>query len=128
MSSDVMEKSYGAAHPDWGAPFNGSPYWTPSESQLDELDSLLPSFLETAETYQQGSIKLDRYRRQYMGYTSSQKGKMIYVNAFCNKHSRSDSQLEQQFLHVDDGGICYWRVSYHVNEKKFSEFSVNGEA
>ena len=112
---------------------NGPPYWTPSPAQIAELEERLPDFLSSAEVKRDRvaariSAKINRYWRQYFGVSSSQGRKLILVNAFCDSWGKSEAELNQQVIIVDDGGECYFQVSFDPEKQTFSGFSVNGEA
>jgi hypothetical protein len=105
------------------------PYWTPSESQVLELEQRLPDFLKSSKEPRANLIpsKLGKYKRQYYGFTAHGK-KHIFLNAFCSSVFYPSDYWKSHFVLVMDGGECYFQAIYDPAEKQFTSVWVNGYA
>jgi hypothetical protein len=104
------------------------PFWTPTESQVRDLEQRLPDFLKASTEPRANLIqpKLAGYKRQYFGFTIVGT-RQILLNAFCDAGGPKD-YWRSQVVFVLDGGECYFQVSYDPATKSFTSFSINGEA
>jgi hypothetical protein len=71
-------------------------------------------------------IDLNNYKRQYVAYTNSKKQKEVWVNCFCQNSDNDD--WKSKIIEVRDGGNCYFNLKIIINQKIYTEFSVNGRA
>lgn len=71
------------------------------------------------------SVKFKPRKMYTYQYTSKNKNR-IYINALCNTWNRKN--LNKELLLVRDGGSCYFKIYYNLNNKQFSELYVNGDA
>jgi len=124
-------------------------YWTPSPTDVAEMESRLRSALlrqRDADDRLQGRSKgaardvhtfrshhigqilehLAAYRRQYVGIVV-QGEKRFLVNCFPGDPLQHPS-WRQQFVDVDDGGVDYWRIQYQIDRKRFLEVDINSDA
>jgi hypothetical protein len=101
------------------------PYWTPSQEQIDRLETKLPTYVKEQSKHhsRHPKIEISKYKRQYFGYSLNGK-KVIYVNAFCH----ALDYWEKVFVAVKDGGQCFFQATFDPESDKFVSFSVNGEA
>ena len=105
-----------------------SSYWTPSESEVRDLEAELPAFLSTHwPTKRRPHMPLQEYRRQYFGVQHSG-SKLIYVNAFCKGSWSQFPEWETRRVVVVDGDICFFQVFYNPSTHKFEDLSVNSWA
>ena len=104
------------------------PFWTPTESQVRDLEQRLPDFLKSSTEPRANLIqpKLAGYKRQYFGFTIVGK-RQILLNAFCDAGGPKD-YWRSQVVFVLDGGECYFQASYDPATKSFTSLSINGEA
>lgn len=93
--------------------------WEPTEAEVDDLLTALPA---TASKHI--SKDLDEYHAQFVGIGEST-GKRIFGNFFCDDASK-DWKTEP--VVVQDGGDCFFQVSYDPDTGDFGGFFVNGEA
>lgn len=71
-------------------------------------------------------IDLKNYKRQYVAYTNSKKQKEVWVNCFCQ--NSDNDEWKSKIIEVRDGGNCYFNLKIIINQKIYTEFSVNGRA
>lgn len=101
-------------------------FWAPTISQVQELESLLPRYLELHSPSGDKPIrKVFKYERQYLGVTKEHR-KLIYLNAFCNPSEFP--QWKKEMVCVKDGGSCYFQVYFDPVRKEFIHLRYNGQA
>jgi hypothetical protein len=106
-----------------GAP----PFWTPTDDQVQELESLLPKYLKSYPPIDDEAVgNCFEYGHQYFGVTKNGR-RLIYLNAFC-KPSRFDPRWQKEMIVVRDGGSCYFQVYFDPAEKEFINLRYNGQA
>lgn len=103
--------------------------WTPSESEVAQLEMGLPAFLRTAEDpwLRPDPPIWERapdYLRQYLGIVEDGE-QIIYANFFC---SAEDIDWHNEVVFVQDGGDCYFQVKYNPGTGEFFDLMVNGES
>ena len=64
----------------------------------------------------------DKYTYQYKAVNNQE----IYINALCDTFG--EKSLHKEFVMVDDGGSCFFQISYNIKTGQFSKLQVNGEA
>jgi hypothetical protein len=108
-------------------------YWTPIEADIQAMEAALPAFL-LAEEQREGSLiqqraaegmyqQLDRYTRQYVGVNAGGE-KLIWGNYFCHH----GGEWQETLVLVEDGGACYFSVTFNPATGEFSNLDINGEA
>jgi hypothetical protein len=102
--------------------------WFPTETEIAALEQNLPAYLQTASAVTRGVgedfiNRLPEYKRQYAGFIQDGR-RLILVNASCAE----DLDWATQPLIVQDGGDCFFRVTYEPESGSFEHFEVNGEA
>jgi hypothetical protein len=118
--------------PDFVRTFRGgepSGYWTPTSSQIAQLEADLAMFVEPPECGESPvperiRRELGSYGRQYAGFTEDGRD-LILVNAFCDAH---DVDWQNEPVFILDGGACYFQITYDPATGDFFDLSVNGEA
>lgn len=104
-------------------------YWTPTEAQIDTLESGLTDYLKATivpDNYAYKIIEdLSGYKRQYFGITFAGGQPLVYTNFFCV--DEFDYWLESPVF-VMDGGECFFQVTYNPATDLFSNLRVNGFA
>lgn len=94
----------------------------PTEAQVAEIEKKLSAYLKAY--YPDLSAKHSTYYRQYGGYRTATAKGWVYGNFMC----RAESGWRTQWIDVEDGGDCYFSFRYDLEQKKISEFVVNGRA
>jgi hypothetical protein len=103
-----------------------APFWTPTDDQVQELESLLLKYLQSHPPVGDKPVgDLSKYGRQYFGMTKNNR-RLIYLNAFCNP-SKFDRR-EREIVIVKDGGSCYFQISFDPAKKDFTDLQYNGRA
>jgi chorismate mutase len=101
--------------------------WFPTEAEVAALEQNLPSYLQTladasVEVSEDFVARLSEYKRQYSGFIQNGR-RLILVNATCT----DDLNWRTEPVIVDDGGDCFFRVTYDPTTGAFEQFEVNGE-
>lgn len=92
---------------------------------LESLNFLLVNQSDSPVIHQ----NLDKYCRQYFGYTDENGDRILLINFFWKTNHKEDyrSFLKTRVI-VLDGGSFYWNVKYNLTKKKLFGLSVNGYA
>ncbi len=111
-----------------GCPRGGeAPFWTPTDNQVQELEALLPRYLNSHPPINDKPVgNFFEYGRQYFGVTRNNR-RLIYLNAFCNP-SKFGRRWEKEIILVMDGGSCYFQVYFDPAKKEFIALHYNGQA
>ena len=105
-----------------------TPYWTPSDAEIRELEAALPGFLAKSWPANRGPLTdLASYRRQYFGLSRDAR-RIIFVNALCGPYAETSPDWQESIVVVFDGGGCFFRVYYDPATNKFDDLRVNGDA
>jgi len=102
-------------------------FWTPTPTDVQALESGLENFLTAANDPRLDTelfTRLPTYTRQYVGIVEDGQQK-IYALYYCN-FPITDLQKSVQF--VSDGGNCFFQLKYNIQDERFSELMINGEA
>ena len=107
-----------------------STYWTPGLADIDKLEIELPKYLMTHGDKAGSEIysKLAEYKRQYLGYASSDGVRHILINAFCDVYWKKGTLWQSTVVLVFDGGSCFFQVRYNVSTHQFEKLEINGDA
>ncbi len=104
-----------------------APFWKPTDNQVQELESLLPKYLNSHPPVNDKPVgNFFEYGRQYFGVTKNGR-RSIYLNAFC-KPSRFDPRWQKEIIVVEDGGSCCFQVYFDPATKEFIDLRYNGQA
>jgi len=74
---------------------------------------------------EQFTIKLSRYKRQYIAVVNSRGEKVVWINCFCNTY---DNNWKENLIFVKDGGNCFFNLKVNLKTGKYYDLIVNGEA
>jgi hypothetical protein len=99
-------------------------FWTPSTSQIAEMEKLLPKLLKKSGYKRPFSD----FRGQCVGIISQGK-LLIYVNAF--PRSTTDRHIKDwhtKALIICDGGSAFWGVVFDPADNTFHNLETNGIA
>jgi hypothetical protein len=99
--------------------------WMPGRADVVSLEIALPAFLQfNAQLFHQDPPiweRLEGYKRQYIGIIENGK-KVILANFFCQAKG---VDWQKQFVHIQDGGECYFRLKFEVDTRRFFDLVVN---
>jgi hypothetical protein len=101
--------------------------WTPSDAQLDALESRLPHLFEERpnRNWPKQSPPVLDYYRQYGGLLVGGR-RIIYVNAFRPDMLGGEPTWREAPVMICDGGATVFGVEYDPATGAFAEFSFNG--
>jgi hypothetical protein len=112
----------------------GQEFWTPTLSEVLELEARLPAYLGSpAATKAAASCcpqpvplakRAPAYKRQYVGVLDHGRP-LIHASFFCEAPA---GDWHRTPVIVDDGGDCYFQVDYDVHKRRFESIAVNGGA
>ena len=73
--------------------------------------------------------KLDKYKRQYFGYTDNDGNRILLINFFWSKDRYSNFSnslwLKERIL-VFDGGSYYWNIRFDLDKNQLFDLDING--
>jgi len=107
------------------------PFWAPTDSDINELEQAVRSYLFENEGRNKviDFIRHNRsdYSHQYFGYSTGGR-RMVLRNSYCRRApvDRSFSK-EKRAVIVDGGGACFYRIRYDTKLKKVVGFEANLE-
>jgi len=119
--------------------------WTPSKEDIELAENILRSEIKNinkSKINQIGSCpvihrNLYSYFRQFVGIINDEGQRIIHINFYWDKYSlldrikgNADSRLDynSDYAIVMDGCSYFWQVNVNLEEKKLTDFSVNGYA
>lgn len=109
-------------------------FWSPTANDVARMEAqLLPALLTDARLSDGIGIRrvrpleeaLPAYTRQYFGYLTTDGEAVIYTGFYCNTPI---AELTSHWLHVYDGGDCFFQIHYNVANEQYFDLQVNGEA
>ena len=120
----------------------GYKQWNPTEKDLKIIQNVLDDAIKNNEfDFLKKPIRqsINKYYRQYIPYVNINGERIIEINAFCeilklppNPKSKNQEWTEmdwkKQYVMVDDGGNCYWRIQINIDTKEYYNLMINGVA
>jgi hypothetical protein len=107
------------------APPANSSLWEPSSKELDDLETLLATYLNQRETAGKAvPPKRTKYHRQYVGFVRNGE-RFIYGN-FYPAVGEFSSYEAHRAVAVCDGGHVFWGIIFDVGRRTFEEPRFNG--
>jgi hypothetical protein len=106
------------------SPTDVSGFWSPSPSQMNAIEQLLPELLRKSGH----KLNLSHSNRQYVGITSHGK-KLIYVNSFPGSiltESNEQRDWRTKAIIICDGGEAFWGVEFDPADNTFHNIQFNG--
>jgi hypothetical protein len=97
------------------------------ERRLDSIKKYFRDVKHVSNVHlyeEQFHIELRNYGRQYIGVQSVNKHRIVYIIFFCDHQSNTDRNKE--WIEVDDGGNCYFKMKIDLTEKRVLEYLENG--
>jgi len=116
----------------WMPAMAESELWTPALADVLALEQNLPGYLrehrDAHENPGKGPLwkRAPAYKRQYFGI-SRRGARVIYANFFCRPFEQGQDWHHVP-VQVNDGGDCYFSITYDVRQGTFKDLVVNGEA
>lgn len=108
------------------SPPAGDGNWTPSWSEVGELEERLPAALQgRPEMSDLGGSPPTGWYRQYSGITRNGR-KYIYGNFFPKREYGADGDWRANIVSVCDGGPRFFGVGYDPKLKRFEHIAFNG--
>ena len=97
--------------------------FTPTNAEVQKAEEKLAEYLKAK--YPKLAEKYSAYYRQYGGLEIQGEKKIIRGNFMCRIF---DSSWKSQWVHVDDGGDCFFNFMYDLKTNEIIQFMVNGYA
>jgi hypothetical protein len=95
--------------------------------EIAEVKKLLQKAVDeynSGQNNNDGLIKLDEYKFQFVAVLSEKGEKEVWINSFCTDFE----DWREQIVQVDDGGKCFFNLHVNLTKKSFDRLSVNGVA
>jgi hypothetical protein len=74
-------------------------------------------------------INLNNYKKQLIPITNAKGEKEVYINCFCvSRNNNWNNNWKTDLIMVDDGGNCFFQLKVNINQKKYYDLMVNGNA
>ncbi len=90
--------------------------------ELVAVEYLLRKYIREDEFY--NYLELDRYHRQYVGFSDSSGTRWAWVNFFCEDAHEPWWRL--CLVRVSDGGDCYFNIKINLTRGEVAYLMVNG--
>lgn len=111
-----------------GVPIRVTGYWKPSRNDVERLEQILPSVVDSAlATVVEPNARLrsEEYRRQYVGIVSESR-MLIYINGFHRSWIRDRLPYwRRRAVSVCDGGLHFWGATYDVSAESVIDVQFN---
>ena len=101
--------------------------WVVPAHLIAQLDKSLQAAAKDSQANKSSPKSLSLYVKQYRG-RDGRNGREVEVRGFCQTSGRSRKDLMEDFIHVLDGGDCYFQATWDVNTSRFKQFHFNGVA
>lgn len=107
------------------APNGATEYWEPTNSEITELERVLPRFLVSQRELGVRVPPLSHsYNRQYVGFVEGGQ-RFIYGNFYPRDIPFLKGESTSPII-VCDGGHDFWGIVYRVDTREFEEPKMNG--
>jgi hypothetical protein len=110
---------------DWKFMVRATEFWTPTKDDVLAAENQIEAYLKKDSKFHTSNLwrKLPEYKRQYVGIVVNGH-KRIFCNFFCWSHR----SLDDKPVFVFDGGECFFRIQYDLDDKQCYDFNANGYA
>jgi len=108
---------------------NYKEFWTPTPEQVAKAETRISTFIHSSSSPQASEIrrKLNRFRRQYVGYTIDGEKRILCSFLPGVREGRDPFVgLRRSFIKVYDGGPSFWQIEYRVEKDECDNFQVDG--
>ena len=110
----------------WRSVVATTEFWTPTNDDVLAAETQIEAYLKTKSKNLRTTDlwrKLPDYKRQYVGIMV--KGhKRIFCRFFC----RFPGPLNDKAFRVEDGGECFFRIEYDLDDQQCYNFEANAYA
>ena len=103
-------------------------FWTPTTNDIAKAEAKLAAFIESSTDKHAAEIrkKLNRFRRQYVGYTRDGERRVLCSFLPGLKDGEDPfAGLRRSFIKVYDGGPSFWEIHYRVENDQCDGFRVD---
>jgi len=104
-------------------------FWTATPEQVAKAEGRISAFIKSSSSSQAPEIrrKLNRFRRQYVGYTTDGEKRILCSFLPGVREGRDPFVgLRRSFIKVYDGGPSFWQIEYRVEKDECDHFNVDG--
>ena len=109
--------------------------FTPTEQEIVRTEKALKRnwIINKSMINQGGSCpiihkKLNKYKRQYVGYINSSGEKIIWINFIWKREKGILSKLDKEIIIVLDGCSYFWDINLNLEKEELFNLRVNGSA
>jgi hypothetical protein len=104
-------------------------FWTPTPADIEKAEARLKTYLEAQKDKWSADAltKLPRYRRQYVGHTTS--GEKRVLCSFLPGVKKGEDPfagIRRSFIKVYDGGPSFWQIDYRLDADECVDLRVDG--
>ena len=135
-SAILLDSSYNK----WLKSEYGYEAWNPEKVDFEVLDKILKTAIKENQFnfYKEPVFEnINNYSyKQYVPYVDGNGNRIILLNTFCEipemhmeidgSYELKEAEWKTDFIDVNDGGPCYWRITINVDKMEYSELMVNG--
>ena len=110
----------------WKSVVPATEYWTPTKDDVLAAETQIEAYLKTnSKNFRTTDLwrKLPDYKRQYIGIVVNGH-KRIFCRFFCF----FPGPLNDRAFWIEDGGECFFRVEYDLDDKQCYNFEANAYA
>jgi hypothetical protein len=125
VKTDKIEGIICANVSDWKLMVTAKEIWTPTREEVLKAEEKVEDHLKNNPLSYAADLwrQLPDYKRQYVGIIVGGH-KRIFCNFFC----WTERPLTEKPVFVLDGGECFFRIEYDLEDKKCYNFNANGYA
>ena len=111
-------------------------WFEPTQKEVQEVERLLSEQIEqlnSEQINQDGDCpiidqNLNKYLRQYIGYTNTSGDKVILVNMLWSDKIENYEGLRSELAMIFDGCSNYWKVKVNLTSDTVYDLEINGSA
>lgn len=110
----------------WKSVFPATEFWTPTKDDVVAAEPRIEAYLKReSKNFRTTDLwrKLPDYKRQYVGIVVNGH-KRIFCRFFCF----FPGPLDDKPIRVEDGGECFFRIEYDLDDQQCHNFEANAYA
>jgi len=96
-----------------------------NQKEINDIERILENSIEYYNSFKNGYIDLNLYKRQYVAVKNKEGETEVWVNCFCQT---AGEKWKTEIIDIDDGGNCYFNLKINLTKSSYYDFIVNGEA